>query len=57
MLKIVGTEDHDIIDEKVILDDNNKLTLFGVKFILVDLVLDMCMFYLISRIVKRIAKK
>lgn len=57
MLKIVGTEDHDIIDEKVIIDDNNKLTLFGVKFILVDLVLDMCMFYLISRIVKRIAKK
>lgn len=57
MLKIVGTEEHDIIDEKVIIDDKNKLTLFGVKFILVDLVLDMCMFYLISRIVKRIAKK
>lgn len=57
MLKIVGTEDHDIIDEKVIIDDNNRLTSFGVKFILVDLALDMCLFYLISKIVKSVVKK
>ncbi|MGN0436726.1 MAG: hypothetical protein ACI4D8_08870 [Wujia sp.] len=57
MLKIVGTEDHEIIDEKVIIDDNNRITPFGIKLMLIDIVLDMCLFYCLSRLVKRISKK
>ena len=57
MLKIVGTEDYEIIDEKVIIDDDNRITPFGIKLILLDVVLDMCLFYCLSRLAKRISKK
>ena len=56
MLKIVGTKDHEIIGEKVIIDDDNRITPFGIKFILLDVVLDMCLFYCLSKLVKRISK-
>lgn len=57
MLKIVGTEDHKVVDEKVILDDDNKITPFGLKLVLIDVVLDMCLFALISKFIKAIKKK
>lgn len=57
MFKLVGTEDHDIIDEKIIIDDNNKITKFGWKLMAIDIVADMCLFYLISKIVKMIRRK
>lgn len=56
MLKLVGTEDHDIIDEKVIIDDNNKITPFGIKLIVIDILLDMSLFYLLSKFVKKVRK-
>ena len=56
MLKLVGTKDHDIIDEKVIIDDNNQITPFGKKLIVIDILLDMSLFYLFSKIVRRIRK-
>lgn len=56
MLKLVGTEGHDIVDEKVIIDDNNRITPFGFKLILIDLVLDLSLLYLIGRLAKRIKK-
>lgn len=56
MLKLVGTEDHDIIDEKVIIDDNNQITTFGKKLILIDIMLDLSIFYLLNIIAKKFRK-
>lgn len=56
MLKLVGTEDHDIIEEKVIIDDNNQITPFGRKLIIIDLLLDLSIFYLLNKIAKKFRK-
>lgn len=57
MLKIVGTENGEIVDEKVILDDNNKPTKFAWKLVLLEIVLDICIFSLIYSIVKKFNDK
>ena len=57
MLKNVWTKDHDFVDEKVIIDDNNKITPFGIKLMIADVVLDMCLFYCLSKLVKWIIKQ
>lgn len=56
MLKIVGTGDHQIVDERIIIDDNNKITPFGFKLMLTELVLDLSLLYLIGKIVKKVKK-
>lgn len=50
MLKIVGTENGEVLDEKVILDDNNRLTKFGWMLVAMDLVLDICLFNLFKKL-------
>ncbi len=57
MLKLVGTEGHDIVDEKVILDDDNRITPFGKKLIVIDILLDLSLFYLFNKIAKKFRKK
>lgn len=52
MLKLVGTEAGEVLDEKVILDDNDKLTSFGWKLVVLDIVLDICLFTLFRKLFK-----
>lgn len=53
MLKLVGTENGEILDEKVIIDDDCKLTKFGWKLVILDIILDMCIFTLIHKLIKK----
>lgn len=58
MLKIIGTEKNgNIADEKVILDDNNKLTSTAWKIIGVSFVANLCLFSTIYAILKLLKKK
>lgn len=50
MLKIIGTEAGEVLDEKVILDDDNKLTKFGWKLVVLDLAIDFCLFTLFKKL-------
>lgn len=56
MLKLVGTEHGKIVDEKVILDDNDKPTQFALKLVVLDVILDVCLFTIFYSIVKSIKK-
>lgn len=56
MLKIVGTENGKTIDEKVIISDEGKITKFGVFLICLDILADIGIFFLISKIVKKVRK-
>lgn len=53
MLKIVGTEAGEILDEKVILDDDNRLTKFGWMLVVLDLLIDFCLFSLFKKLFKK----
>ena len=53
MLKIVGTENGKVQDEKVIFTDEGKITKFGVALVVLDVLADIGIFFVISRIVKR----
>lgn len=57
MLLITGTENGKVVDEKVILDDNNKLTSFGLKLVIIDVVFNACLFTLVSSIIRKLNKK
>lgn len=50
MLKIVVSEAGEVLEEKVILDDDNRLTKFGWMLIALDLVIDFCLFRLFKRL-------
>lgn len=53
MLKIVGTENGKIQDEKVILTDEGKITGFGVFLIILDVLADIGIIFLFSRMIKK----
>jgi hypothetical protein len=54
MLKIVGTDNNrKKILSKVIIDDQNHLTVFGWVLCVLDLVTDIALFALIYRLVKK----
>lgn len=53
MLKIVGTENGKIQDEKVILTDEGKITGFGVFLIVLDVLADIGIVFLFSRMIKK----
>ncbi len=53
MLKIVGTENGKIQDEKVILTDEGKITGFGVFLIILDVLADIGIVFLFSRMIKK----
>lgn len=54
MLKIVGTEHGEVVDEKVIITDDGKLTKFGIAIVCMELIADVGIFFLISKIIKKI---
>lgn len=56
MLKVVGTEYDEIVDEKVIITDEGRITKFGVMLICLDILADIGIFVLISKIVKIVRK-
>lgn len=57
MLKIVGTENGKIQDEKVILTDEGKITGFGVFLIILDVLADIGIVFLFSRMIKKCRAK
>lgn len=52
MLKIVGTEKGKVVDEKVIITDEGKLTKFGAFLIVLDILADVGIYFLISKLIK-----
>lgn len=56
MLKLVGTENGEVVDEKVIIDDDNKPTNFALKLVVIDILLDICLFTLFHSIAKLFKK-
>ena len=44
MLKIVGTENGEVVDEKVIIDDNNRPTKFAFKFLAIYVLTYICLY-------------
>lgn len=44
MLKIVGTNGKHVTNEKILIDDKNKLTKYGVIIILLDVLADIGFF-------------
>lgn len=57
MLKIVGTNGRRVEDEKILIDDKNKLTKYGAAILLLDILADIGLFFLLSRIIKLIKRK
>lgn len=57
MLKIVGTNGKHVTDEKILIDDKNKLTKYGVIIILLDVLADIGFFFVMSRVVKTLKKR
>ena len=57
MLKIVGTENGKVMDEKVILTEEGKLTGFGVVLVACVILADIGVFFLIGKIVKCCRRK
>ena len=55
-IKIVGTEKGLVKDEKVLITDDNKLTIYGCMFILLDILADIGLVFLIHNIVKKLKK-
>lgn len=55
MLKIVGTEGQRIVDEKILIDDHNKITKFGAALCIFDLMTDIAFFILLSKLCKKIS--
>lgn len=53
MLKIVGTENGKVQDEKVIFTDEGKITRFGLMLVILDILADIGILFLVSRIVKK----
>jgi len=53
MLKLVGTENGIIKDEKVIIDDNDRLSGFAIQVIVIDLLLDIFLFFCLSKLKKK----
>lgn len=56
MLKLVGTGLCKVLDEKVIITDDGKLTKFAIKLICAELLADIAIFIIISKIAKLIKK-
>ena len=52
MLKIVGTSHGKVVDEKILIDDSNKITKYGLLLLGVDRRADVSVVYLISEIIK-----
>ena len=52
MLKIVGTEDGIVKDEKILITDEGKLTKFGIALIVIELLADIGVFLIIRSIMK-----
>ncbi len=57
MLKIVGTENGEVRDEKVIFTDEGKITGFGLMLVLLDILADIGILFLISRMIIKCRKK
>ncbi|MCI8771836.1 MAG: hypothetical protein HFH36_13610 [Lachnospiraceae bacterium] len=57
MLKIVGTNGKHVTNEKILIDDKNKLTKYGVIIILLDVLADIGFFFVMSRVVKTLKKR
>ncbi len=55
MLKIVGTDGRHIKDEKILIDDKNKLTKYGIIIIL-DILADIGFLFIMSRIIKALKR-
>ncbi|RKI42604.1 hypothetical protein D7V86_12745 [bacterium D16-51] len=53
MLKVVGTDHGKVVDEKVLIDDSNKITKYGIILIGLDLLADIGILFLLSKAVKR----
>lgn len=53
MLKIVGTDGNQVLDEKVIITDEGKLTKFVWKIIVIDIMLDLLIFTVLRKIFMR----
>lgn len=56
MLKIVGTDGRHIKDEKILIDDKNKLTKYGIIIIIWDILADIGFFFIMSRIIKALKR-
>lgn len=52
MLKIVGTSHGKVVDEKILIDDSNKITKYGLLLLGLDLLADVGVVFLISKIIK-----
>ena len=52
MLKLIGTENGEVVDEKVILDDDNKPTGFFLKLLICGLLLDVTVFTLVGTLIR-----
>lgn len=52
MLKIVGTDKGSLVDEKVLVTDDGKITKYGIILIVLDVLADIGIVYVISRIIK-----
>lgn len=56
MLKIVGTDGRHVKDEKILIDDKNKLTKYGIIIIILDILADIGFFFIMSRIIKALKR-
>ncbi len=52
MLKIVGTSHGKVVDEKILIDDSSKITKYGLLLLGLDLLADVGVVFLISKIIK-----
>lgn len=52
MLKVVGTSHGKVVDEKILIDDSNKITKYGLVLLGLDLLADVGVVFLISKIIK-----
>lgn len=57
MIKIVGLEKGKVMDEKVIITDDGKITKFGAALIALDILADIGIYFLIHKIVKLCREK
>lgn len=48
MLKIVGTNGRRVEDEKILIDDKNKLTKYGAAILLLDILADIGLFFCLA---------
>lgn len=57
MLKLVGTENDEVVDEKVLVTDEGKLTGFSIFLIALELLVDVCIMCIGYAFVKKIMNK